>query len=151
MSNLDFDAILSLDLGSIDDLPPMGVPPTGNYTMLVTASRESKQGKNDYFMFKYEVIAVNEVKNADEATQAAVGMKFSEFFSPLKADGSTNEFGVQYLKAAVAPFAQHFGSSTFGDAIQQINSVEVTADLTRRRDKKDEDRWLFSLKNVVIA
>lgn len=148
----DIDSLLDASMDDIDDLPPVGVPPTGHYTFNVTATREqsNKEGGNEYFKFAYEVVEVNEIKDEAEASQAAVGMKFSQMFSPFKKDGSINEYGVGFLKEAVAPFSAHFGTSKMGETIEQINGVVVAATLTRKKDKKDEDRWNFNLKDVTV-
>lgn len=148
----DIDSLMDASMDDIDDLPPVGVPPTGHYNLLVTAERKesNKEGGNDYIQFSYEVEAVNEVKDPAQESEAAVGMKFSQMFSPLKKDGTVNEFGIGFLKEAVAPFSAHFGTPKMGDTIAQINKVSVAASLSRRVDKKDPDRFNFSLKDVVI-
>lgn len=147
----DFDSLMDASMDDIDDLPPVGVPPTGHYNLTVTATREpNKEKTGEYIKFAYEVEAINEVKDSAEESQAAVGMKFSQMFSPIKKDGTVNEFGIGFLKEAVAPFSAHFGTQKMGDTIALINKVSVAATLARRVDKKDADRFNFSLKDVVI-
>lgn len=147
----DMDALFDASLDSIEDLPPVGVPPSGCYNLLVTATREvSKDTGNEFVKFAYEVTAVNEVKNPGEETQAAVGMKWNEIFAPFKKDGTPNEWGIKFMKAAIAPFAAHFGSKSVGDAVAQINKVEVMAVLTRVADKKDPERISARLKDVTV-
>lgn len=147
----DFDALLSANMDDLDDLPPMGVPPTGHYNLEVTAERKQNADKTgEYVQFSYEVLAVNEVKNAEEADQAAPGMKFSERFSPFKKDGTVNEYGIGFLKEACKPFSAHSGTSNVGETIQQIQKIVVAAELVRRVDKKDPERFNFSLKNVTV-
>lgn len=147
----DLDSLMDASMDDIDDLPPVGVPPTGHYNLSVTATRESNKEKtSEYIKFSYEVQAVNEVKDPAEESQAAVGMKFNQIFSPFKKDGTVNDFGMGFLKEACAPFSAHFGSSKMGDTIAQIQEVTVAASLVRRVDKKDADRWNFNLKDVVV-
>lgn len=148
----DFDSLLNSSMDDLDDLPPVGVPPTGHYTLVVTAERvtPTEVGKNEYIKFSYEVEAVNEVKNPEEESQAAAGMKFSQIFSPFKKDGTVNDFGVGFLKEAIAPFAAHFGTRGIGEALQAINKVSVAASLIRKVDRKDPERFNFSLKDVVV-
>lgn len=146
----DLDSLMDASMDDIDDLPPVGVPPTGHYNLLITASRETAQAGNEYIKFSYEVEAVNEVKEQAEESQAAVGMKFNQIFSPFKKDGTVNEYGLGFLKEACAPFAAHFGTTKMGDTIGQIHAVSVAASLIRRKDKKDPDRWNFNIKDVVI-
>lgn len=148
----DLDSLMDASMDDINDLPPVGVPPTGHYNLVVSAERVTPEeaGKNEYIKFSYEVAEVNEVKNPEEESEAASGMKFSQIFSPFKKDGSVNDFGLGFLKEACAPFSAHFGTSKMGDTIAQIDKITVAATLTRKRDKKDADRWVFSLKDVTV-
>ncbi len=75
---------------------------------------------------------------------------FTEFFSPLKKDGSVNEFGMKYLKLAMQPYADHLGGRNFGEVIKNINKISICAILTRTVDKKDSDRFNFRLRDVVV-
>jgi len=147
----DLDSLMNASMDDIDDLPPVGVPPTGHYGLIVTASREaSGTSGNEYIKFSYEVESVNEVKNPEEEKQAAVGQKFTQIFSPFKKDGTVNDFGLGYLKEACAPFSAHFGTGSLGDTIGQINKVSVAASLQRSQDKKDAERFNFRLRDVVV-
>ncbi len=147
----DLDALMNASMDDIEDLPPVGVPPTGHYSLQVSASRETSENSgNEYIKFSYTVEAVNEVKNPEEEKQAAVGQKFSQIFSPFKKDGTINEFGIGFLKEACAPFAQHFGTQNMGETIAQIDKVTVAASLVRKQNKKEADRFDFSLRDVVV-
>lgn len=147
----DLDALMNASMDDIDDLPPVGVPPTGHYTLQVTASREASESSgNEYIKFSYLVEAVNEVKNPEEEKQAAVGQKFSQIFSPFKKDGSINEFGIGFLKEACAPFSAHFGTTNMGETIAQIDKISVATSLVRRQNKKEPDRFDFNLRDVVV-
>jgi hypothetical protein len=148
----DLDALMNASMDDIDDLPPVGVPPTGHYNLLVSAERvdPKEPGKNPYIRFSYVVEAVNEVKIPEQESEVAEGMKFSQVFSPFKKDGTANEYGIGALKEACTPFTLHFGPDTIGNTIAKINKVSVAATLVRRRNKKDEDRWDFNLKDVVV-
>jgi hypothetical protein len=146
----NFDDLMDMQMDAVEDLPPMGVPPTGHYNLLVSASREEKDGGNEYIKFSYTIESVNEVKNTAEETQAAVGMKFTEFFSPLKKDGTVNEFGMKFLKQTMAPFAAAFGGSSFSDVLANIDKVSIAASLVRVKDKNDSDRFNFRLSDVIV-
>lgn len=146
-----FDDLMDMSMDSIEDLPPVGCPPTGHYNLVVTAKKETnKDSGNESIRFNYVVEAINEVKNPEEESQAAVGQSFVEFFSPLKKDGTVNEWGMKFLKQAMAPFAAHFGGSNFAEVLAQIDKVSIAASLTRTRDKKEPDRFNFRLADVVI-
>ena len=146
----NFDDLMDMDMTSIEDLPPVGIPPTGHYNLLVTATRECKDGGNEFVKFAYTVESVNEVKNPAEQDQAAVGMNFVEFFSPLKKDGTVNEWGMKFLKQSMAPFAQHFGGASFSEVLANIDKVSIAASLVRVQDKKDADRFNFRLSDVIV-
>ena len=146
----NFDDLMDMGMDQIEDLPPVGVPPTGHYNFLVTATREAKDGGNEFIKFAYKVESVNEVKNPAEQDQAAVGMSFIEFFSPLKKDGTVNEWGMKFLKQAMQPFAAEFGGSSFSEVLASINNVSIAASLVRVQDKKDETRFNARLSDVII-
>ncbi len=147
----DFDALMDASMDDMEDLPPVGVPPTGHYNLLASAERKAnKEGTSEYIQFTYQVEAVNEVKNEAEVSQAAPGMKFSNNFSPIKKDGTVNKWGIGFLKEALAPFAQHFGISNTGALLEQINNVSIAASLVRKANKAEPDRFEFNLKDVVV-
>ena len=146
----NFDDLMDMNMTDVEDLPPVGIPPTGHYNLLVTATRESKDGGNEFVKFAYTVESVNEVKNPADESQAAVGMNFVEFYSPLKKDGTVNEWGMKFLKQSMAPFAAHFGGSSFSEVLASIDKVSVAASLVRTVDKKDADRFNFRLADVIV-
>lgn len=147
-----FDELLDAGMDDLADLPPTGVPPTGQYVLDVTCSRETsdKEGGNDYIKMKYEVVEVSELKNPEEAGDVAVGMTFSSMFSPFKKTGEVNDFGLGFLKEAIAPYAAHFGTAKVGDTIAAINKVRVSASITKVRDRKEEDRYNARIKDVIV-
>ncbi len=146
-----FDDLMDMSMDSIEDLPPVGCPPTGHYNLLVSAKKETnKDTGSESIRFNYVVEAINEVKNPEEESQAAVGQSFVEFFSPLKKDGTVNEWGMKFLKQTMAPYADYFGGGNFAAVLQNIDKVAIAASLTRVRDKKEPDRFNFRLADVVI-
>lgn len=148
---LDMQTLLSAQMDDIDDLPPVGVPPTGHYNLEVTCTLEqNKEKTGQYFKWAYEVKAINEVKNEAEVGEVSVGTQFSDRISPFKKDGTPNDFGMGKLKEMVVPYATHFGVSNMGEAIQLINKVDITAELKRRPDRNDPERHNFNLDNVVV-
>lgn len=147
----DFDSLMNASMDDIDDLPPIGIPPSGSYDLMVTASREQSQnGGSEYIKLSYEVTNVNEVKEEAEAAEVKDGQKFSEMFSPFKKDGTVNEIGLGSLKERLKPFAAHFGTAAIGSIIEQMQQVNLTATLVRRADKKNEGQFRMSLKDVVV-
>ena len=147
----DFDSLMNASMDDIDDLPPIGIPTSGSYDLMVTASREQSQsGGSEYIKLSYEVTNVNEVKEEAEAVEVKAGQKFSEMFSPFKKDGTVNEVGLGSLKERLKPFAAHFGTAAIGSIIEQMQQVNLTATLVRRADKKNEGQFRMSLKDVVV-
>jgi hypothetical protein len=148
---LDMQALLGAQMDDIDDLPPVGVPPSGHYDLEVTCTLEDNAEKTgQYFKFAYEVKNINQLANEEEAADVSVGTKFSDRISPFKKTGEVNEFGMGKLKEVVAPYAAHFGDTVIGETVQKIKAVRITAELKRRVDRKDPERWNFDLKNIVV-
>lgn len=151
MNFADIDSLLSADMDDLMDLPPMGVPPSGHYNLDVTASREKgKDGKQDYFKFEYVVTAINELAPDSDPTEVKVDQKFSEMFSPIKKDGSVNEFGIGFMKERLKPFAAHFGTTGVGGTLSQVKRVAIAASLVRIPAKKEGERDSMKLENVTI-
>ena len=146
----NFDDLMDMAMDDIEDLPPVGCPPTGHYNLLVTASREAPKDSGEYIRFSYTVESINEVKNPEEESQTAIGQVFSDRFSPVKKDGTVNEWGMKFLKQAMAPFAAHFGGNSFSEVLQSIDHVSIAASLTRTVDKKEPDRFNFKLADVIV-
>lgn len=148
---LDMQSLLGAQMDDIDDLPPIGVPPSGHYDLVVTCTLEdNKEKTGQYFKWSYEVANINQLANEEELADVAVGTKFSDRISPFKKDGTPNEFGMGKLKEMVAPYAAHFGVTNLGEAVQQVKEVRITAELKRRPDRNDPERYNFDLKNVVV-
>ena len=148
---VDFDALMNASMDDIDDLPPIGIPPTGNYDLQVTATREKSEKGSEYIKFSYTVLTVNEVKNPDEAGECAADQKFMEMFSPFKKDGTVNEIGMGMLKERVAVFSAFFGTPKVGETLESIKSVSLVATLVRRADRREEGRFNFTLKDVTVV
>ena len=144
-------SLLGAQMDDIDDLPPIGVPPSGHYDLDVTCTLEDNAEKTgQYFKFSYEVVNINQLANEEERAEVSVGTKFTDRVSPFKKDGTVNEFGMGKLKEMVAPYAASFGETNLGEAVQKIKAVRITTELARRVDRKDPERWNFNLKNVVV-
>jgi len=145
----DIDALLNASMTDLDDLPPVGIPPSGVYTLEVKAELKQEPGKHPRFVFTYKVLDILELKDPDTAGEVAVNQQFNVNFSPFKKDGTANEWGIAFLKEATAPFAAHFGTTSVGDTVAQIQGVTCTATLTRKQ-KKNSDEVNVSLSDVTI-
>ena len=145
------DELLDLSMDDLADLPPVGVPPSGHYDFEVTASREDgKDGKADFIKVEYTVEAINELDDQAEATDVAVGQKFTTFFSVFKKDGTVNDTGLGYLKQELLPYKTHFGTVKVGDTLAVVNQVKISATIKRVQDRNNEDRYNARIKDVII-
>lgn len=147
---MNLNDALDLDLDSIDDLPPVGVPPTGHYNLDVTASLECAESGTEYVKFSFVVTAVNEVVDPTEADQVQEGMKFSESFFPVKKDGTRNDFSLSLLKAMLAPFAEHFGTTKLSETLAAVDGVSIAASVRRVKDKRDKERFNARISEIVV-
>lgn len=143
------DDLLGMQMDDVEDLPPVGVPPSGHYNLQVTATREKRDDGSEYVQFAYLVMAINQLADEAEAGEVAVNQEFMNFFSPIKKDGTVNDWGMKYLKQEMVPYAQHFGTANFADTLAAIDKVDISAVLTRTK-KKGEDTFKFRLSDVII-
>jgi hypothetical protein len=112
---------------------------------------EDKEGNVRKVIFsKYVVDAVNELKDEEERDEVAVGQQFREGFYLTKKDGEKNTFGIGTLKERLKPLAERFGTSNIGELINQCKQIAVTCEIKRRPNKKQEDMWNMTIKNMVL-
>ena len=150
----DIDSLLAASMDDLDDLPPVGVPPSGHYNMTVSFDIETlHKGEKDekqVIAASYLVDAINQVKTDEDASEVAVGQQFKEFFHLTKKDGTKNTFAIGNLKERLKPYAERFGTSQIGDLIQQVKQVSIAATVQRKQNKKNEDQYNVNIKDVVI-
>lgn len=150
---LDIDALLDASMDDLDDLPPVGVPPSGHYNLTVTfevKEIEGDNGKKRIPAATYTVDAINELKNDEERDEVAVGQSFTEFFHLTKRDGTKNTFGIGTLKARLAAFSERFGTSNVGQLMNEVKQVAITATVVRKVNKKNEDQFNVNVKDIVV-
>jgi len=150
----NIDDLLDAKMDDIDELPPLAVPPTGNYTCEVTIERKEVQGK-DALLTSYKVIAVGEVANEEEAGEVTIGQQWQNGCFTKKKDGKTNETGIAMFKTSLRPFAQHFfpdtwGSTSIGEIVNKVVGVHCNITL-RRVERKDSDgEYNARIKSVIV-
>lgn len=149
----DLEALLNASMDDLDDLPPIGVPPSGHYNL--TVSFEIKQvgegsDAKELICASYVVDAINELKNDDERDEVAVGQQFSEFFHMLKRDGTPNKFGIGTLKERLKAYSDRFGTTNIGELVKEVKQVAIAAVVVRKVNKKNEDQYNMNLKDVVL-
>jgi len=145
------DALLGAMMDDLDDLPPMGVPPSGHYNLTVTFDiKKIGDDKKEVIAAEYTVDEINELKDEAERGDVAVGMKFTEFFHVKKKDGSTNTFGIGKLKERLRPFAGLADEKSVGGIINAVKQIAVAATIKRTVNKKNEDQFNVDLKDIVV-
>lgn len=158
MSNIDqnqfadLEALLNASLDDIEDLPPMGVPPTGHYNLNVTLTIEEVGDDNIKVpRMLYTIEAVNELKDDSEASEAAVGGQFSEFFYLAKKDGTVNKFGIGKLKARCKPIAEGLGiEGSMGELFSALKDIKIAANVKRTVNKKNPENYNVDLTNIIV-
>lgn len=150
----DISALLDATMDDLDDLPPVGVPPSGHYNLTVSFDiqkiNEGAKDEKEIPVAKYVIDAINELKDEDERGEVAVGQQFMEFFYLKKKDGTKNIFGIGTLKERLKPHAERFATSNLGELINQVKQVSITASLKRTQNRKNEDQYNMQLKDIVL-
>ena len=145
------ESLLGAMMDDLDDLPPMGVPPSGHYNLTVTFDLKKIGDDNkEVIAAEYCVDAINELKDEAERGDVAAGMKFTEFFHVKKKDGSINTFGIGKLKQRLAPFASLTDDHSIGGIINAAKQIAIAATVKRTVNKKNEDQYNFDLKDIVV-
>lgn len=145
------DDLLNALMEDLPDLPPMGVPPSGNYNLTVTWDvKKIGDDNKEVIAAEYIVEDINELKNEDEAGEVVRGMKFSEFFHLRKKDGTTNTFGLGKMKQRLQPFAAHFETQSIGETINSAKQITIAATVKRTINKNNPDQFNMDLKDVVV-
>lgn len=147
----DIDAILAAGMEDLDDLPPVGVPPTGHYNLTVSFEiRQVGDDKRDLITAQYTVDAVNELKNPEEADEVQAGQAFSESFFLVKKDGTKNVYGIGTLKQRLAVFAERLGTTNIGQLIEGVKQLQIAASVKRKVNPRNEDNYNVQFKDVIL-
>jgi hypothetical protein len=149
------DDLLNATMDDIDELPPLAIPPTGNYTVKISIDRKEVNGK-DALITSYVVVEIGEVADEAEASEVVVGQQWQNGCYVKKSDGKPNETGIAMFKTSIVPFAQHF----FPDNWKQVTIGEITgkvqetlANLSLRRVLRKggaDDDYNFRVKSLIV-
>ena len=147
----NLDALLDASMDDLDDLPPMGVPPSGHYSLniafdIATIGEENKE----VIVAKYIVESINELKDTEEASEVAIGQQFAEFFHITKKDGSPNTFGIGKLKQRLKPYVDRVGSNSIRELINGVKDFKIAATVKRTQNRKNEDAHNVDIRDVVL-
>lgn len=148
---VDIEALLNASMDDLDDLPPVGTPPSGHYNLSLTMSiEEMGDDKRQVIFANYVIDAINELKDESEAAEVAVGQKFREGFFILKKDGKVNEFGIGTLKERLKPMVAVYNTDKIGELVAQTKQVAIAASVKRTVNKKDPDNFNLSIKDMIV-
>lgn len=149
----DLDSLLDASMDDLDDLPPVGVPPSGHYNLTMTIEPktigEGEQQK-EVLAASYVVDAINELKDEDERSEVQLGQQFTEFFHLTKKDGTKNVFGIGTLKERLKPMAERSGTTNVGELVRECKQIQIAATLVRKVNKKNEDQYNMNLRDIVL-
>jgi len=149
----NLDDLLDADLDDLDDLPPLGAPPTGAYDMTVTMEMRTvpiKGVEKEVLIADFIVIEMKQVKNEAELLNedgTAInleGMKFGQMFN------TDTAVGVGYLKAFLKPFREHFEVNKIRELIPMIKDVRIFGVVKRTMDKNDPEKTYGKVSRVVV-
>ena len=149
------DDLLNATMDDIDELPPLAIPPTGNYTCAVTIERKEVSGK-DALITTYKVVEIGEVADPAEASEVVIGQSWQNGCYTKKRDGKTNEAGIAMFKTSLVPFAQHFfpdtwKSTSIGDITSKVQDTVCNLALRRvQRKDADEGEFNFRIKSLIV-
>jgi len=147
----NIDALLDASMDDLDDLPPMGVPPSGHYNLTVSFDIKTIGEENkEVIAAEYLVDAVNELKDPDEASEVLPKQQFTEFFHITKKDGAPNPFGIGKLKQRLAPYVDRVGTKNIRELIAGVKEFQIAATVKRSVNRKNEDQFNVDIKDVVI-
>ena len=150
----DVDALLSAEMDDLEGLPPLAIPPTGNYLLEVTIERKSVNEK-DALMTSYKVLQAIEVNDEEEAKEVVPGQLFQNGTFCKTKEGKVNSTGIAMFKNSLEPFAAHFypenpGKANIGELIEKVKAMQINATVVRRLRKGSDDEYNFRLKDVVV-
>lgn len=143
------DDLLNASMEDIEDLPPVGAPPSGHYNLLLSMEKR-EVGEKDVICADFEITAINDLKEGEDPEEVKEGQKFTIFYHVTKKDGTMNKFGIGQLKELLKPFATHFGKNNIGELINDVKQMNIAAAVKRKVNRKNEDQYNLNIKDIVI-
>lgn len=151
-------ALLDRDLETIEDLPGFEVPSNGEYLLKLTTSIKPVNGSVTVET-SYEVVECVKKDNETDP-DATVGTKFSNIYTidaqkhandPTK-KAESEKLGFGKLKELVAGVAESTGEGNLLVLVRDtLASALVRANVSRRQDKEDKERFYPIVKNLMLA
>lgn len=152
-NTLSFDELeidlLDRNLEDIEDLPGFDVPSPGRYVLKLVTSLKSVNQK-PAVEFQYEVQSCI-AKNKEEDEDAVVGTKFSNLYF-LKGSEEAVAISMGKMKELLKTTAEQLQCSNLLLLLRDhLKEVLVEADVNKRQDKEDKEKFYPVIKNMKIA
>ena len=146
-----FDALFDRDLAELAELAAWEVPPTGTYALEISVKFKPTKDKKPAVEAAFKVLGC--VQQADPSDKPAKeGQEFSTMFTLLTKDNQRNEFGEGQMRALLEPFGAHLGTNNIKQLVDgRIDKMAVVANIVRRPQKDDPERFNFRVKDIVIG
>lgn len=144
----DAFSLLDKSIDDIEDLPGFATPTNGIFSLKFSTKLKEVQDK-PCVEANFEVIAPIELDDVAEEENPVnkAGTRFSILFQ------IENEIALGRLKELMAPAAAHFNESNMLVLVRDTCAQEiiVAAKVTRRKDKKDPDKFYPNVSGMVIS
>ena len=154
-SDLDF---LTADFTDLPVAAAYRIPPSGVYTLGVSAKFGQSKANKPMIVVEYDVKEIISVANASEEKDVVIEDKFNSYLS------WGNEWGMKALQEFLKPYVAHFQTGRLQELIVSDNNPDaMIKDLTivatlKRTPRKDKDtkqiidgEYNFSFTEVTIA
>lgn len=139
----NIDELFSKSLDDLADLPAYETPPPGGY--ILRCSMDVKKINNkDAVEAAFEVVETVELTDSNDKPVVG-GTKFSTAYF------LDNEYAIGNMKKFLAPFAEHFGTTSIQSLItEHVKDVTISATIKNRTDKEDKDRKYAVVSNISV-
>lgn len=150
----DNNALAALDdIESLEDIPPIAVPPTGVYILEMTLEPKALDIKTGVkagttiqgLEFKYKLLAKVSVKNPAQEQEIVIGQSFNEF-TELTPDR------LKWHKEKLQAMQAMTGTKGLVELVAAFSKpIKVQATVKRTVDKNDEDKQYANVTDVEAA
>lgn len=139
LKELSIDELLDIDLEAVEDMQGFLLPPKGFYRLVINESGLSEAGDTQVIKIGLAIGETLELVNSSDEP-APEGGQFDQTYFP--------GFGVQQFKTEFAEVAKSQGFTTFGELINGLAGMEITAHIGHRKDKNDKDKFYPTISKI---
>ena len=141
-SNANIDALLAISLDDLPDLPEFKVYPAGAHR--VSIAFEKKQiGDHPAVELKLTMIETVELADATKDTPVEAGTESSLAFM------LDNEFGLGKFKEIMKPLAEHFGTGSITQILEESKGTECLV-VTKVRQNKEKTQTYLDITSLQV-